>query len=399
MKSVVFRVFFIDGFSKFFMAASSLLLIKYLSVDEYSIFIAVYTCTLLAYQSICSVIERLYIAEHARYTPFQVSVKYLLLIVGCGGFSLYVFFNQGISEGLMFLLLVFICVNYQAERIKLQKSEKYSRFMLVEFFRNLSWFVLVVVAVLFARENAGYISLMGYALSTGVMVFLVKKISKSANGGASYYYFPQKDIVSAAKYLGGKIDILSYSMITAIFPYLAFLMIGVLGDEVLIATYGAAMRYQAIFSMAVYAANTVLIAKMANNVGQERQILSDFKKVLPWLLLVAVLASILVWWLIPIIDNGKYPGTQISFVIMVFCSLCALLATPYINILLANNLYTRMLFSLVAGLIAFAMLLPVLYTQSRYYGILFALASAYFVILCCNIIFANKQLLNENINN
>ena len=397
MKAVVFRVFLFDGASKMFLAASSLMLIKYLPVDEYSAFITVFTYAMLVYQGVCSVIERLYIAEHAQYMLHQIGVKYLLLLVGCGGFSFYVFFFQGLLAGLMFLLLVLISVNYQVERIKLQKSEKYSEFMLVEFFRNLSWFLLVVVAVLFAKESAGYVSLMGYALSTGVMFIFVKKISKRAHE-ADYGCIVQKDIVSAVRYLGRKKSILSYSAITAIFPYLAFIMVGILGDDMLTATYGAALRYQAIFSIAVYAANAVLIAKMANNVGHEKRILSDFKGVLPWLLLAAVSASMLVWWLIPIIDNGKYPGAQTCFVIMVFYSLCALLATPFVNILLANNLYTKMLFSLIAGLIVFAALLPVLYTQSRYFGILYALASAYFTILCCNVFFANKQILNESIN-
>ncbi len=396
MRSVVFKVFIFDGISKLFLVISSLFLIKYLSIDAYSMFVVVFTCSMIAYQGVGSVVERLYIAEYEQYIPHHIWTLRLLLLIGGGGFFVYVFLAQGVSAAVVFILIVLVSVHYQVERIKLQRVEKYNKFIVVEFFRNLCWLLLVFSVFWFTKEREEYYSLLGYFIATGLGFFLVKRISREVDFGAETLVV-KEDLLSAIKYLWDKNKVVLYSVVSAIFPYFAFIVVGLLGSQELIAAYGAALRYQAMFSMAVYAANVVLIARMANNLGQQSKVISDFFKVIPWLLLVVFSASVFVWWLIPIIDGGKYPETQVSFIILAACSLCSLLAAPFVNFLLSKQEYEKMLKSLMLGVVVFFFSLPVLFFLNESYGILFSLVAAYISILVSNIIFSRKEMVNESI--
>jgi O-antigen/teichoic acid export membrane protein len=374
LKRIV-TVFIGDGFSKALNIGVSLYLISLLAIDQYAYFTVVFTSIMMGYQVACGLIERLYITDHVEFTV--VARRSILLIavpIGCIFFA-YTVAVLGGKAGLVFMLgyAVFIC--FQILRIAAQKDENFRKFVTLDIMKNGVWAALTVALVLLGAKMADYF-LVALIFSAWIVVLCTNysvsrphsRVETGRIGG----------VIQAFSYLKTRTDIVFYSILAGCMPYIALVLASFMTAVETVATYGVAMRYQALFSMVVYAVNVVLLPRMANgNATEMKQVISAFYSKLPYMLLGVTIAGCAVWFVIPMLGTEKYPGAQVTFAIFAGCSLCSLVSAPAATYLLALRRYRDMLKSICLGLASILVTLPVMLFLSDFYGVALACAFGY----------------------
>lgn len=396
----MFFLFLIDGVSKAFLALASLLLIRHLSVSEFAIFSIVFTVSMMAYQIVGGVVERLYISDYNNFIgeyggsglPLTGVIGLIVLV--------YAFSSVGFYYAALAFVLVMICAKYQVQRIKKQKEEKFFTYALIDMLRNLIWFVLIYINFEMVANFVGMDNVL-YALGTFCILtvlsslFLVLLSDKASLDVCSDDARLTKTLRSL-KYFISRKDVVAYSIVGGVIPYFPFMVATLMRDESLIATYGAAMRYQAIFSMAIVAVNTVVIARFCNN----KEVINNhaylFYKILPFIMVFLTAGIGVIYFAIPYIDGGKYPGLQMSFAILAMCSAVSLVSTVAVNKLVAFNRYSEILKSLFSGLVLMIVLTPVLIFLDYQTGPLLSVLAGYFLITFLLIYNAGKEAGDEN---
>lgn len=371
----IVTVFLGDGFSKALNIGISLYLISLLSIEQYAYFTVVFTSIMMGYQVACGLIERLYITDHADFAVVARRSYVLIAVpIGCAFFT-YTVAILGGKAGLVFVFgyAAFIC--FQILRIAAQKDENFRKFVILDVMKNGVWAVFTVALALLGVQMADYF-LMALILSAWTVVlcanYSVSRPHSRVEAG------PGGGVTQAFSYLMTRTDIVFYSILAGCMPYIALVLASFITAAETVATYGVAMRYQALFSMVVYAINVVLLPRMANgNAAEMKQVISTFYRKLPYVLLAVTIAGGVVWAVIPVLGAEKYPGAQVTFAIFAGCSLCSLLSAPAATYLLALRRYRDMLKSIYLGLAAIIIALPITLVFSDLYGVALACAVGY----------------------
>ncbi|MCQ4271899.1 hypothetical protein NA655_12805 [Pseudomonas kuykendallii] len=392
LKRIV-AVFLGDGFSKAINISVSLYLISFLAIDQYAYFTVVFTSIMMGYQVACGLIERLYIADHSNFIV-NAQQKRLLIALPIGSvLFVYAVTVLEYKAGFYFLAgySVFIC--FQMSRIEAQKNEEFKRFIGMDILKNCIWASLTAVLVLVGAQLADYF-LIVLIFSTWVIVLCANHSPRSVAIKRSESNLGE--VAGSINYLVMRADIVLYSVLAGCMPYIALVLVSFMGSASNVAVYGVAMRYQALFSMAVYAINVVLLPRMASGGTEEvRYIISAFYKKLPYALLASIIAVAIVWYVMPFLGAEKYSGARLTFLLFAGCSLCSLISAPASTFLLALGQYRSMLKSICLGLLTIIMTLPVMLFFSKLYGVAWACAFGY---LCSAgaLILHMKRTAHEN---
>ena len=115
-------LFIVDGVSKVFLALASLLLIKYLSVSDFAEFSIVFTVSMMAYQIVGGIVERLYISDYNSFNSEGGGSGFPLMGAVGVAISTYIYSSVGFYYAVFAFALVVICTKYQVQRIKKQKN-------------------------------------------------------------------------------------------------------------------------------------------------------------------------------------------------------------------------------------------------------------------------------------
>ncbi|WP_101495719.1 lipopolysaccharide biosynthesis protein [Thiopseudomonas denitrificans] len=392
----IITVFLGDGFSKAINIGVSLYLISFLDVDQYAYFTVVFTSIMMGYQVACGLIERLYITDYSNFIVVSRQ-SYMLIALPIG--SIFFIYTMTVLEskaGLFFFAGYLAFIFFQVLRIVAQKKENFRRFVILDVLKNSIWAGLTTLLVFLGAQLADYF-LMALVLSTWVVVlcaihmryFDSIETGKPKLGG----------IISAFNYLIMRADVVFYSILSGCMPYIALVLISFLGSVETVAAYGVAMRYQALFSMVVYAINVVLLPRMASGSAEEvKHVITFFYKKVPYALLASIVAIALVWLIMPLIGAEKYSGAQAAFILFACCSLCSLISAPAASYLLALRQYRSMLKCICLGLLAIFATLPAMLLLSKIYGVALACAFGYLCVACGFIMYM-KRVAHEDINN
>jgi O-antigen/teichoic acid export membrane protein len=393
----IITVFLGDGFSKAINIGVSLYLISFLTVDQYAYFTVVFTSIMMSYQVACGLIERLYITDHSNFVIARRSRLLIALPIG-GIFFVYTVAVLESKAGLVFLAgySAFIC--FQILRIVAQKDENFRRFVILDVLKNSIWAALTAALVFLGAQTADYY-LMALVFSAWVVVLCVSYMACSVSRNELSGMPGRDGIISSFSYLMMRADIVFYSILTGCMPYIALVLASFVGAAETVATYGVAMRYQALFSMVVYAINVVLLPRMASgSIEEVKHIIGVFYKKIPYALLASILAIGIVWFAMPLLGAGKYSGGQLAFVLFAGCSMCSLVSAPAATYLLALRQYRNMLKSICLGLLAIVIALPIMLVFSEFYGVVLACAFGYLCSAGALILYM-KKITHENIDN
>ncbi|MCD5978825.1 hypothetical protein [Pseudomonas quasicaspiana] len=392
-------LFVVDGISKAFLAVASLVLIKYLSIPEFAQFSIIFIASMMTYQVIGGIVERLYISDYDSYkATCEVSSMPLILIFGAAAF-IYTYNYSDIRAAIFVLILIYLCTQYQLQRIKMQKKERFIIYAIVDLLRNAIWLVLLAINFFFVSDSffvsREFFALGSYAVLAIIANFTLYKLTGNSVAeeiGCAYGVFAR--FAFSLKYFLSRKNVVFYSVLGGVIPYFPFVVATAMRNESLISTYAAAMRYQAIFSMAIMAVNTVVIARFCNRkdlIGAEA---SAFYRVLPFAIGCLMLAIACIWYVIPYIDGGKYPDLRVVFVILSICPVISLVSTVAVNKLLAFNCYSVMLKSVLFGFLFMLFFTPVVSYFSVGLGPLVSMVIGYAIIAFLMISNARREAVH-----
>lgn len=352
--SPVLRVFLGDGLAKVSLFIANILLVRELSIAEYSAFSILSGAIFLGYQLACSPIERLYIAEHQR---FRFVAKPLLVAfsVLAAFFSYFVIAKQHEIVSLAVVLVgVVLLALYQFFRIQLQQRQWFLLFSVAELLKNILWLALLLLFLYVAFEEV-YSGIVSVALL--ILAALVSLLIISPFAGLKVEDESRRALSLAGvwRLLGEGKFVFGYSIVAAVHPYIPFALVAHYSGDQVIGSYGAAMRYIGIISMAGAAINVVFLPHMAK-MKSTPDALNDFvisfvKRFIlfaPALLVFALIVS----WLITFVDDGKYPSLPYVFMAFSFLQVISIFSAPFINLLLIHRRSRVVFLIMISGVIA-----------------------------------------------
>ena len=385
----VLRIALGDLISKALLVGINLYLIRSLAVEQYSHFTMLLNAVFVGYQLACGPLERLYIAEHERYRAHLTSLRLILSIGSASAGVLWLWKSIIWTDVLLIFFGVFILASYQVMRIRLQQSLDFTLFSLSEILKNGMWLVLLLLLLSVQIFPPGTSSLLSLLVGTLVTMSVLKVAAGSrlpvlAKRG-SRSEIPR--VLWDARY------VISYSLIGAVVPYLPVMIATTIGSDEITATYGAVMRYQAILGMAVFAFNTVLLPQMASlgrDAVKRSLLMQRLKRCAPWVLLLFAGTISVIWFVIPYIDQGKYPLLRLTFLILSMTPILSLVSAPYINILLVDGRARTVLACFSAGLTVNVIVYFLLGASQNLLAPAWASLLAYLTITIATVICANK---------
>ncbi|CAM5200171.1 hypothetical protein CDEN61S_01026 [Castellaniella denitrificans] len=348
MKGVL-RVAMGDAFSKALLIGINLYLIRHLEIDQYAHFTLLLNAMFLGYQLACGPLERIYIAEYDKYRDHLPILQWVLSGVAALTCILWLWRDIAWTDVLLIIVGVFLLASYQVLRIRLQQRLDFTLFSLSDILKNGLWFTLLSLLFSVPFLPSGVSALLAMLGGAFISMSILRWITKSR--------FPARQ-VNLSFSGGGRIFwevryIILYTMAGALVPYLPIMMATMIGGDEVNATYGAAMRYQAILGMVVFAVNAVLLPHMAvygRGHSDQGLLWKHLARSAPWALVLFAVAILCVWWTIPYIDGGKYPLLRQVFLILSIPPVLSLLGTPFVNMLLLDGRARALLGCMSAGL-------------------------------------------------
>lgn len=349
MRNRVILVLSGDALSKVLLLSVNVLLIRALSVSAYASFTLLFTVLMLGYQLACAAIERLYIADFERFSPLAARILVVSVAGWAGILSLYLYWAAPDPDFVLFFSGLAILSAYQFERIKLQQQQLFRQFSAVEVIKNGGW-CLFVIGGIYLGGVSTRMALGGLIAAAGLGVVYMRLIAsrdRKLSGSTG-------DTASLVPMIRESGDVFLYTLLAAVMPYLPVFLVNLDAQEDTLATYGAAMRYQGIMGMVVYALNAVYLPTVAkaSSAEEAKKLALKFYRALPVAALLAVMAIVGVAICIPIIDGGRYPMTPYVFSALAICGFFSLVAIPAVNHLLSKRRYRQILISITSGIVA-----------------------------------------------
>ncbi len=382
----VVRVAVGDAISKIIIVFITIFLIRRLSISEYSHFTKLFNSIFIGYQLATGPIERLFIAEHDRYKEYLLPFQMLFTSISSILVVMWIWNGASEIDILTVFLGIFILANYQVFRIKLQQNMYFFLFSGTEVVKNILWLIILMgfmkvnltspsesaimallIAALFARMGFTYVS--------------------TANSQRKHrlLFHGVATVIYGAKY------VILYSVLGAVIPYIPVMLTTINNDDLITATYGAAMRYQAILGMGVYALTTVLLPKMAV-CEENKQNYSQVKRMIvehaSWICITFFLVIGGIYIIIPYIDKGKYDDLQRVFLIFSLYPLFSIVSAPFINLLLIKGRSKIVFVSMFIGLLIGCLLFLFLHAFDRVYVPAISTLIIYAVIFISTAFFA-----------
>ncbi|WP_166268191.1 hypothetical protein [Marinobacter caseinilyticus] len=391
-------VFFGDGVAKALNLAATLYILKMLNVSDYANFTILFASVMLSYQSVCGVFERFYISDYKNFNDIYFTASLMLgtpvLIIG---YSYLNYANYEIVVEFFLIGYIFFFL-FQSLRIFYQKAEFFKSFVITDFIRNIVWLSFLLVFWLLNLNLSFNLVALSFVASAAISVIFIFLFGMKNINVPKIYISPSL-IKQSLFYLKDRNELFLYALAAGFFPYIPVVASMLLSSENVVASYGAAMRFQAIFSMCIYSLHVVFLPRIVGlNSKEAIALLKSFYRKLPYLIIGMFVVAFIVINLIDILDLDKFQGLKTCFLFFAGCSILSMSSTPAASYLLSNKKY-RVLFSAMGlGLLVVIILVPLMLMVSEFYGILGALLIAYLAI-CVFLLIGASQVIHENINN
>jgi O-antigen/teichoic acid export membrane protein len=123
-------------------------------------------------------------------------------------------------------------------------------------------------------------------------------------------------------------------------------------DDLQVATFGAALRFAALISLALNAVHIVLLPS-ANSLrvpAARTALIHQHRRTLPLFVLGVVLTTFALHVVIPLIDGGKYPDSMLCFNVLAASSIVGFAFSPYFHVLAAQGEYRFLALIALAGI-------------------------------------------------
>ncbi len=366
MKSL-FQVFSIDLLSRAILGIVSILLIRYMPPSEYGAYIFALSLSMIVAQALASSFNRIYIVGYETLNLCQSPSSFLgfqlLTIAAVVLLSLPFHAIIGSLHWLIVVLIFATCLS-EFSKTDFQQELKFIPSSLIELLRS-SFFLGVVLTLIFILHlelSSHYVLL----IQSSVMLVIFLIASKSRISVSGLFGITRGCRTASAVLIGKYRLLFVYFLIMAFYSQSDIFMLRLLGDNLALPTYGSSFRYYTFLLLALGSIHTVLLPTM-----QRTMMVSDLSVLLRrinGLLFIFIPGVVLcAWfskWVIPWIDNGKYPDAVLTFQILSFSAIISFASSPYVNVILHfedfRYLVTITLIGLSLCILADTALIPIM---------------------------------------
>jgi O-antigen/teichoic acid export membrane protein len=347
------QVFSFDVCAKAVLAVSTLLLIRYMSKAEFAKYTFSYALVTGFTQFFASSFNQIYIVSHRRLNLAQSYSMYLgfqlLLLTGA---AVPLFFLVGADRFLGFSAVAMLLGNCLLEftRTTLQQELKFLRFSIVECSRAVFLLAAIVCLVGAGDITTKYVLLSQAAI--GMLLFLTMTSRRVAFRQPDYLRntarLARELFLSRDRYAFG------YFALLGLFGQLSVLLLKAYGTAPQLAAFGSAFRYYSLLLLALSAVNYVFLP-VTQTLKSWEEIDALFAQHKAACLMFCPIVLAAAWafgWVMPWIDQGKYPEALAIFRVLAVSSALSFWFSPHANVLIRFDGF-RFLLVLVATAIVF----------------------------------------------
>ncbi len=388
------RIFSMEIIAKAIFSIISLGVIRFLSNDEFAVYIISLTTISIITSSIGAIFNRLFIAgkfdfDKYSFLPF-LGIQVLLIILI---FFLFLPFKE-IYEGnldLVFLvsslqiLFIFIQTSFQ-------KELNFSRYYSSEYLRlciYLLLFIFLVFNDLLTARNI--LTVQAGSVGLASLIFF-SKIKIENESFLFQKFFSLLKILST----GSNKYLILYSLIVVFMSGFDTLLIRIFDNKNQVAIFGAAFTYYGILQSILYAVNKLYLpmiqkTKSIEEINSAMTTLNTLN--IKYLSILFIFTIALSPIFIPFIDNGRYPDSILVFQILGASSFFSLLFSPYKNIIFkfSDNKYIFSLY-LKSFVFVYIFLLPNVIIKYHSIGVAVVFLINWFIVNFISYLRAKKIL-------
>lgn len=336
MKAIA-QVFGFDIISKVILAVVSMLLIRFMPKSEYATYTFAISAVTLVTQLLSGSFNRIYIVGYQTLNLKEESSLFLLFqLTILSVISLLFWFAPGIPSQVYFLGvgLAFAISLSEFAKTTLQQEMRFLQFSLAEIARSSLFLVAVGIAIYMSGDHLSVSQVLLGQTFAMFSVFLAWYLGRISWGDLLRVRAATRKFKTVV--FGRYKHLLVYFLMIAGFSQMDVFMLKILSDDSGLATYGSAFRYYAVLLLSLNAIHTVLLPAVQKMSSREEW--HGVVRRINILLLVFLPIVILLAWgaefLIPFIDNGKYPGAILVFRILAVSALFSLAFSPHVNLLM-----------------------------------------------------------------
>lgn len=331
------QVLAFDVLAKLALAAVTIALIRFMPVGEYALLTLAVSAAGLAAQVISAGINRIYIIGYDRYAlAGKLEALLAMQVFGVAAVALVAAPLAGAFNGLYPAATALACAMAISEFSKTyyQRELRFAPYSGIEVGRTTAQGIAV----------AGLLFLYGDTLSAKAVVWAQSAALAIAFGAALSPVLRWRrlaDVSSVRELLrdissGPYVLLFAYFSVIAIFSQVDVMIVRWLGDDQVLASYGAALRYYGLLSLALGAAHAVLLPaiQQARSPREiDRLYAQHFRLVLAFAPVVALVGAA-AGWVMPWVDQGRYPESVAAFRVLALSAVVSFAFSPHVNMLL-----------------------------------------------------------------
>ncbi len=342
-----------DLASKVLLGLTWLLLIRYLSAEEFAVLTLATSVATVASQMLGSSINRIYILDSTATVHgspgslalFQVGA---LLLLGIAGLP---FSGElpGIAYPLTILLALAMLLS-DFGKTMYQKQLKFAAFSFIELARSsLVSAALIVLLVQFGTGVRTWqvIAVQSAALWSLSLVVISRHLDLREALDFRHGVFLLRPIFG-----NGHGYLFGYFFVLAFFSQADIFLIKALSGQETLAAFGSAARYYQLLSLALGAVHAVILPTMQRLETPEAMDAifgRHFRMLLVFAPIVGVCA-LAAPWVLPWVDLGRYPAAVPTFQILCLSVIISFAFSPHVNLVFAHRRFRFLLILIVVAL-------------------------------------------------
>ncbi len=344
------QVLSFDVLAKLALGAVTIALIRFMPVEEYAVLTFAVSAAGLAAQIFSAGVNRIYIVGFDHHAlAGKVEALITLQLIGVAAAALVAAPFAGAFRGLYHVVVALAGAMVISEFSKTyyQRELRFARYSGIEIARTAAQAVAVGALLLAYGDALDAASVLWAQVGALTLAFCAALCPVLR--WRSLADVPSVGALVRSIAAGPYVLLFAYFSIVAVFSQLDVVMVRWLADDQVLASYGAALRYYALLSLALGAVHAVLLPAIQQaRSSQELDGLyaQHFRLVLVFAPAV-ILAGAAAGWVMPWVDQGRYPDSVAAFRVLAVSAVVSFAFSPHVNILMKLERF-RFLVALVA---------------------------------------------------
>lgn len=266
---------------------------------------------------------------------------------------------------LALLLALALCAT-EFLRTAYQRVLRFNRFSQVLLVKSMFFLAMVGVIILCSAHMQAWHAVLAQALAA-LAVSLPLIIRRKMLNNFFHLNTALKTICSILS--GEYIYLFVYLFILSFFSQISVFMLNIFSDKQNLATYGSAFRYYGFLLIGLNSVKSVYMPVIQNALtGAEiNKIFHKHRQLILLSLPIFLFGCLISNWVIPWIDQGKYPDAPVVFQVLSLSALVSFAFSPHITVLMKSE---RFLFLMVLIVIGFSLNIIINYLFIPTYGAL-----------------------------